>query len=531
MTAPAGGRERQRTGIDEEPLRNRGWMMKKKWQFSAAGPAGEGSGLSSGGYYGIRIRKCRNIWIWSAALALLCTFVSYPGIWYSDSYVRVETGRAALNAVVKTLIGQGRPLETRNHFTLIPSFAMIPSLALTGHVGLYTFFQAFAFFAATFLLIRELNPAWGKTQYVLFGLSPLIYGASVYYEAGIGCAAGMAALLLLLRRVKDAKGKRDRLLEFLLIAFWSLITFGYRTNALTIMPVLLFYLWRNRLPRMLMLLTVLALALGVVLTAAVPAVFQVHGLSNGMTGFAWEILLTIQRMEPEKQAAYLDYLDEVGGEGATRGALEVNNDISVDAFMDYSDINPETMSRPGAGGKILVRYFQLIRQEPGLWWQVKWEMLKRTFALDGPMAVSEYNYNRWDRMQEYGMVDSPARQAFHRSYLEANRLLGFFTCRPWAVFLVTAVMTLIQALRRSRKTELYVLIFLTAVFFYGAFVLINVCFDLRYFYPALYLMMIMDAEITLDWLQALKRRFGSGEGEKKTGQEKPASPREKTLIP
>ena len=61
--------------------------------------------------------------------------------------------------------------------------------------------------------------------------------------------------------------------------------------------------------------------------------------------------------------------------------------------------------------------------------------------------------------------------------------------------------------------------------------LINVCFDLRYFYPALYLMMIMDAEITLDWLQALTRRFRSGEGEKKTGQEKPASPREKTPIP
>ncbi len=487
--------------------------MSKRKPFSAFGRKPEEAVRRSGGFYGTRILRCRRIWFWSAVLALFCTFVTYPGIWYSDSYVRVETGKAAFNAVVKTLTGQGRVLETRNHFTLIPSFAMIPSLALTGHVGLYTFVQAFAFFAATFLLIRELKPAYPKLQSVLFAISPLIYGVSVYYEAGIGCVTGIAALILLLRRIGDRKEKKDRVLEFLLIVFWSLITFGYRTNALTITPVLILYLWKMKASRLLILLVVLALVCGAVLTEVIPAVFQVRGLSNGMTGFVWEMLLTIQRMEPEKQEAYLDYLDCVGGEGATRGALEINNDISVDAFLDYSEINPETMSRPGAGGKILSRYIQLIRQEPGLWWQVKREMLRRTFALDGRMAVSEYNYNRWERMQEYGMTDSPARQAFWQSYPEANRILGFFTCRPWAAFLITAAMTVIQALRRSRKTELYVLMLMIAVFFYGAFVLINVCFDLRYFYPALYLMMIMDAEITLDWAAALMRRIGAGKQE------------------
>ena len=497
-------------GKRHKPQRNRGWSMKKNWQVSTISPAGERHGLSCGGYYGIRIRHCQSIWLWSAVLALLCTFVTYPGIWYSDSYVRVETAKAAFNAVVKTLIGQGRPLETRNHFTLIPSFAMIPSLALTGHVGLYTFLQAFAFFAATLLLIRELKPAYPRLQSILFALSPLIYGVSVYYEAGIGCAAGIAGLILMLRRVSEPKGKGDRAIEFFMIAFLSLITFGYRSNALTITPVLLFYMYRRSVSKALILLVALALVLGTVLTEAIPAAFQVRGLSNGFTGFVWEMLITIQRMEPEKQAAYLDYLDEVGGEGATREALEINNDISVDAFLDYSQINPETMSRPGAGRIILSRYLQLIRQEPGLWWQVKWELLKRTFAMDGPMAVSEYNYNRWERMESYGMLDSPARQAFYQSYLEAHRILSFFTCRPWAVFLITLAMTVVQALRGKGKTELYWLLFWTAVFFYAAFVLINVCFDLRYFYPALYLMMIMDAEITLDWIRTLIRKIRPG---------------------
>ena len=100
--------------------------MNNGKQLSASGTGCGGTGRLTGGYFGIRIREGRKIWFWCAVLALLCTFATYPGIWYSDSYVRVETGRAAFNAVVKTLIGQGRPLQTRNHFTLIPSFAMIP---------------------------------------------------------------------------------------------------------------------------------------------------------------------------------------------------------------------------------------------------------------------------------------------------------------------------------------------------------------------------------------------------------------------
>ena len=38
-------------------------------------------------------------------LALLCTLISYPGIWYSDSYVRVATSGAVLHAMVNTLKG------------------------------------------------------------------------------------------------------------------------------------------------------------------------------------------------------------------------------------------------------------------------------------------------------------------------------------------------------------------------------------------------------------------------------------------
>ena len=106
--------------------------------------------VSSGnGYYKRQIAENRGLWGWSVIFALLCTFISYPGIWYSDSYVRVTTGGAVLNAMVKTLTGHRFMLDTGNAFTIIPSFFMAISQGLTGHVGLYTFAQAFAFFAAS----------------------------------------------------------------------------------------------------------------------------------------------------------------------------------------------------------------------------------------------------------------------------------------------------------------------------------------------------------------------------------------------
>ena len=120
--------------------------------------------LSFHGYYGSRIAAHGGLFLWSAALALLATFISYPGIWYSDSYVRVTTGGAVLNAVIKTLTGHRAYLNTDNAFTIVPSFFMAFSQGLTGHVGLYTFLQAFAFFAATAAYSASVRPGHCSSQ-------------------------------------------------------------------------------------------------------------------------------------------------------------------------------------------------------------------------------------------------------------------------------------------------------------------------------------------------------------------------------
>lgn len=457
--------------------------------------------LSARGYFGKRIRACRRIWLWSAVLALLCTLITYPGIFYSDSYVRVTTGHAVLNSVILTLKGRGSPLDTGNGFTLIPSFLMAFSIWLCGTVALYTFFQAFLFFAAVLLLIREMNPVWRKTQYVLYACCPLIYGASVYYEAGVGCAAGIIFLMLLFRRVPEEKSRAERAMEFFLIMLFALLVFGYRTNALTLLPVWLIWLLRLPVPKIRRASAVLALAFGIALVPIVPAVFQVRGLSNGMTGFVWEILTTIQRMDETEGKAYQDYLDEVGGEGATRRALAVSTERTSGDFIWGEDLGVTKLSAPGAAGKILKKYGRLIWEKPGEWLLVKTEFMGKTLGISAPLDFSEYEYDCWGSMKEYGFNDSLQRRAFYDSVVWTCGAFGFFTRRPWIMFLLSLGLSMADGRRRKERRKLNAQVFWTALFFYGAFLLVNVSFEVRFFYPALLLMMIADGAILLDLLR------------------------------
>ncbi|MBR2823859.1 MAG: hypothetical protein IKE24_09250 [Clostridia bacterium] len=463
--------------------------------------------LSSRGYFGSRAAAHRGLFLWSAVLALLATFISYPGIWYSDSYVRVTTGGAVLNAVIKTLTGHRFPLNTDNAFTVIPSFFMAFSQGLTGHVGLYTFAQAFAFFAAAFLLIRELNPVCPRIQMVLFGLSPLIYGMAVYYEAGVGCAAGLVCLMLLFLRAGAEKSRGDRALELFLVFFASFVAFGYRTNALTVLPVLVFQLFRTPRGSVRRWPMLLALMGGIVFTAVPSRVFDIHSYSTASSGLVWEMLSVIQRLPEEKQPEYQNYLDEIGGEGSTRLALETSTEDTAGNFMWGDALGIRKMSAPGATVTAARKYAELFFREPGAFLRLKGDFIKKTMGISMELDYSEYDYNRWDRMAEYGFNDSPQRHAFHDSFIRLCDLLGFYVLRPWVSFLLSLLTVVVLRIRKHPLRETYSFTFWMAVFYYLAYLLDTPAFDFRYFYPSLFLMMIMHAAVSLMGLNALLGRL------------------------
>lgn len=148
-------------------------------------------------YLVIKFKESRCIAFFALILALMCTFISYPGIWYSDSYSRVDFANVIIRDIGLLATGRGSIEPSKSWLTVIPSFFMAISKFFTGNVLAYTFAQSFAFLFVTFLLIRKLNNNCKILQYLLFGLCPLIVCVSVYYEAGIGCVTGISTLVLL----------------------------------------------------------------------------------------------------------------------------------------------------------------------------------------------------------------------------------------------------------------------------------------------------------------------------------------------
>ena len=133
---------------------------------------------------------------------------------------------------------------------------------------------------------------------------------------------------------------------------------------------------------------------------------------------------------------------------------------------------------------------------------MKLDFVQRAMGISKMLELNEYDYNRWERMGEYGFNDSMQRKAFHQSYLSFNQLIGFYSRRPWVAFLVSFIMVIVEHFRNKEKSEIYALIYRLAVFSYAAYLVVIVVFQIRMFYPALLLLSVLDASIIAEWIQA-----------------------------
>lgn len=452
-------------------------------------------------FYIKKMKENSSIWAWSIMLALLCTLISYPGIWYSDSYGRVDYANVVLSCGWKVLTGQRSSISAQSWVTIIPSFFMAASKAVTGNVVGYTCLQAFAFFAATFLFIKKLNTPYRKFQYILFGISPMIWCVSVYYEAGIGCVSGIVALILLLDAVKVEKTGFDHVIEGLLLIFASFVTFGYRANAFTVLPIIVVFVLMSQYRRMKKIVVLGMVLLGFALVAFLPWLLRINTMSSSSAGFAWEIITVIQRLEPEGREQYIDYLDGVGGVGSTALAIETSDEYSVNGFLWGDGLNTGTLSAPGASSTVLKKYIGIMLREPSAYMGMKWDFTKKTLGIGEDTMFIAYDYNQWDIMANYGFNDCVQRKIFVSSYHKINEIIGFYTCHPWLVFLISIVLVLATWLKKDEKRGIYLFALMLAIFYYGAYIINTQSFELRYFYPSLYLMMILDVAIEMKFVR------------------------------
>ncbi|MBR5565039.1 MAG: hypothetical protein IKW08_02615 [Roseburia sp.] len=451
-------------------------------------------------FYYRKLQENLGLIVWSLVMAIFCVLISYPGIFYSDSYARVETADKIRGAISLLLAGQRDAIEIRSWITVIPSCMMAVCKMITGNIASYTFLQAFAFFVISFLFIKRIGNSCKVLQYILFAINPLFYNEAIYYEAGVGCVVGMVMMVLILLSEETEKTKLDRVIEILLLIAASFVTFGYRANAFTILPVLLVYIFMKNQKMVKKVWTTVAIMVGFVLVLATPKVLNIDTMSSSMAGFVWEILTTIDNMEAEKKEEYIDYLDEFGKEGITERAVEANLEIIVSGFLEYSDLNIYALSQEGGAELALEKYIEFFMREPGALIETKWNNAMRTLGITNALSYFEYEYNCAERMGAYGFNDSIERLQFYRQYYAMINTIGNYILHPWIVFFVSIVLVVIEWLRDALNKKVYVFLLLLSVFYYVAYLLNTQSFELRYFYPVLYILWLMDLAIIVDIL-------------------------------
>lgn len=322
------------------------------------------------------VKNHQGLIIFCAFLAGFLTFLTYPGVMYSDSYARISTTSELSQNVRHYVKGKQDLKPIKSWLTVTPSFFILFFKELSGNIALYTFTQCFFFLLLVYVFSDLVSPKkYRILNRTVLTIIPVILGFGVFYEPGVGTVTAILAIIGLLWHWNKFEIKFDKIITILLLALLSFVCFGYRTNSLTIVPVLFgMILWRERalLKRIILSLSIIS---GILLTIIVPKALNVDTMSSYVASFIWEMVSVIQNLPDEKKTKYVNYLDDIFGENTTQEAVKNNT-----FYQEKSSINPIIWGHPFAvsdisnknnTNKALIKYWELIKKEPATFLKIK----------------------------------------------------------------------------------------------------------------------------------------------------------------
>ena len=442
--------------------------------------------------------KNQGLCITALVAAAICLLISYPGNLYSDSYGRIQLA-SKFKQIVYDVI-KGVPNNTDSWLNVIPTCFIAFFYFLTGNVAAYAFAQAFFFFYISLINIKRLCNKCRLLAYAFFIFNPIFFCVSTYYEIASGCAIGIVGLLLVLTVDESKLNPMDKVFQAILIVFTSFVTFGYRYNAFTMLPVfcfMAFYYQRKKLGR---ILAICGLLLGLFFVSFVPKILHITQMSRSCDGFLWKVGTTLARMPPELKEKYSTYLDDLFGEGATKtlqsalyneGFNKDNFNPNIFYMFKLPGFSEWKIDQEVGLKKIFKKYLLLFIKEPMA--SIKTELLFDSYVLGigNQIYLWEWDYDRWGRGKNFGLSDSKMRHRFMELYpLVVNNT--YIPLHPWLMLLITCIFVFLKLkfFRIKILDSLEFWLILLAVFYYGAFLINTQSMEFRYYYPAFYCMML-----------------------------------------
>lgn len=243
---------------------------------------------------------------------------------------------------------------------------------------------------------------------------------------------------------------------------------------------------------------------GFLLVSVIPKAVNINTMSSYIGGFIWEIISVIQTMDEDDQQEYVDYLDDIFGEGVTAVAVgqstyeEFHSDINSIWWGNPFDINE--ISQKENVRAVLKKYFGMMQEKPSTFFITKGRFMAHTMGINMPLRFVAYPYNEWDNMHDYGFNDSRQRETlveYINAYME-------FMCvfrMPWILFAVAFILIVIwrgKYLENKKEMTMQEASFLIALFYYGAYILNTQSFEFRYFFPSWVLLFFVMISLVIE---------------------------------
>ena len=417
-------------------------------------------------------------------MAVYLSFVTYPGIFFTDTYSRC---RFAIKIIETAKLGDLGIIDLHTNLSITPQIIMAFIYWLNENWGFLTLFQAYLYF---FTILYICFNTVKKYRYLLsfaFCICPVILGYSVFQDTSVGCLIGVNGLFILLW-IYPMKKKDWTLGQFIIYSLGILISawvaMGYRLNAITTLPVfgMLIYLSYRKHKKKLIGIQLCMLITGCICVILFPKILNIHESSAIAVGMTWEILTTIEDLPEDEQEQFGNYLDYISGDGSTKRALALNRERSVNGWL-WTEEGFPISSVSENSNRIIDDYFKLIITKPKAYWKTKLHFVEQTMGIGLPLENLEYSYNVNEEMSNYNFSDTKSRKNFvdmTNDFLNRWEIVR----KPILGFIFGIIMLGILFFIEHKVFVTASLFYLLALFYYAAFLITNQSFEFRYYFIA-----------------------------------------------
>ena len=422
----------------------------------------------------------------SLVIAIFLTFSMYPGILMTDSNARWYLAEQILS------VFKNKGFQQLNSWlSPTPSIFFAIILLFTKNIAVFTFIQSLLFYFSCLCIIEKICKSKAiKILAILFIIfMPPFWGFSVYHDMSVWIVIVVNIFYLLIEVYSKKYSNFNnikRLFYYIGIFLCLYFAFGFRQNALTIFPIVLYqiYIVSNRLDlKKLRKVLFFVVLLSLISVQLLPKFIGIHTGGSQSAGFVWEILTTIQSLPESKKDKYIDYLDYINGDGSTKRSLDLNIQTPERAgeWLFRGDSFPLlSIGRKEISSKIIKSYLNMYLKEPKAMLKNKVYFILRTLGIRDKLVFDGYYENDVNDYSKYGLSEYNIYRSKMIKIVNTfiNKTLLFLI--PWVWFLISFLGVFLS--KQNKYDSLLWLLY--SIFYFGAFFINTQGFLYRYFFTA-----------------------------------------------